>query len=467
MLIASAQGIATRPYWRFEYPDAAEDGRYRPPRSAIRRRAARAAARRDAHPAALRRAGRRLSQRRARFLDRHRRDPQLRARPAAHLLGDLRDRRVRRERVPAGNGRCARPRALDHAMPRRRHRRCASTADPHTERPILRTAPAPLLLLSRLVRDSGFKVVLTGEGADEVFAGYDIFKEAKVRRFCAAQPDSQRRPLLLQAALSLPAGPAGAVAALSRGLLREPGATTLDDPLFSHLPRFRTDAPAPSCSSPRELRAELGGYDALAELRERLPADFAPLASAVAGAIPRDRVSAAGLHPLVAGRSRGMAHAVEGRFPFLDHRVVEFAARIPPRLKLRGLAREAHPAREHDATCCRRQHRQRGPSSPTARRTATSFVRRGRAAAVLDRHVAGRHRSAAGYFDAECGRQAGAEVRAASRRPASATTWRSSASSRRSSGTRPSFRGAEPHRCSATMPYAVWRASYRQGTSTP
>ena len=42
----------------------------------------------------------------------------------------------------------------------------------HAERPILRTAPAPLFLLSNLVRDSGFKVVLTGEGADEILGGY-------------------------------------------------------------------------------------------------------------------------------------------------------------------------------------------------------------------------------------------------------------------------------------------------------
>src|ERR1700751_6436989 len=68
----------------------------------------------------------------------------------------------------------------------------------HGEKPILRTAPAPLLALSDLAHRRGFKVVLTGEGADEVFAGYDIFKEAKLRRFCARQPKSQWRPLLLR-----------------------------------------------------------------------------------------------------------------------------------------------------------------------------------------------------------------------------------------------------------------------------
>lgn len=51
----------------------------------------------------------------------------------------------------------------------------------HAERPLLRAAPAPLYLLSKLVRDSGFKVVVTGEGADEVLAGYDIFG-AKARK---------------------------------------------------------------------------------------------------------------------------------------------------------------------------------------------------------------------------------------------------------------------------------------------
>src|SRR5262245_22617333 len=68
----------------------------------------------------------------------------------------------------------------------------------HAERPILRTAPTPLFALSNLVHGNGYKVVLTGEGADEVFAGYDIFKEGKLRRFCARQPGSRFRPLLFK-----------------------------------------------------------------------------------------------------------------------------------------------------------------------------------------------------------------------------------------------------------------------------
>jgi len=68
----------------------------------------------------------------------------------------------------------------------------------HVERPIIRTAPAPLLRLAGLVRRNGFKVVLTGEGADEIFGGYDLFKEAMIRRFWARQPHSVRRPLLLR-----------------------------------------------------------------------------------------------------------------------------------------------------------------------------------------------------------------------------------------------------------------------------
>jgi asparagine synthase (glutamine-hydrolysing) len=213
----------------------------------------------------------------------------------------------------------------------------------HAERPILRTAPAPLHMLSRLVRDQGFKVVLTGEGADEIFGGYDIFKEAKLRRFCAVQPGSQLRPLLFRRLYPyLPK-----VQAQSAAYLKAFFATDLDrtaDPLFSHLPRFRSTAGAKLFFS-GALTAELAGYDALDDLRAALPVEFGawhPLSQA-------QYLETAYLLPGYILSSQGdrmsMAHAVEGRFPFLDHRVVEAAARIPPGLKLRGLT-EKHILRK-------------------------------------------------------------------------------------------------------------------------
>ena len=72
----------------------------------------------------------------------------------------------------------------------------------HTETPLLRTAPAPMFLLSQLVHVNDLKVVLTGEGADELLGGYDLFKEMAVRRFWAKDPDSKLRPLLLNKTVS-------------------------------------------------------------------------------------------------------------------------------------------------------------------------------------------------------------------------------------------------------------------------
>lgn len=213
----------------------------------------------------------------------------------------------------------------------------------HTERPVLRTSPAPLFALSRLAHDSGFKVVLTGEGADEVFAGYDIFKEAKVRRFCAAQPGSpSRRNMFKQLYPYLPGLKSQSQKYLDAFFASGLGET--DGPLFSHLPRFRTTAGAKMFYS-GAMREALGDYDALADLRERLPADYGrwhPLCQA-------QYLEAAHLLPGYILSSQGdrvaMAHAVEGRFPFLDHRVVEFASRIPPHLKLKVL-REKHILRK-------------------------------------------------------------------------------------------------------------------------
>jgi asparagine synthase (glutamine-hydrolysing) len=236
-----------------------------------------------------------------------------------------------------------------------------------TERPIVRTAPAPLYRLSALVRQHGYKVVLTGEGADEVFAGYDIFKEAKIRRFIAQQPGSTLRPQLLRRLYPyLPRLSAQNPAYLQAFFGSRPD--DINDPLFSHMPRFRTTAAAKIFFS-RELRSSLDGYDALDDLRSSLPPDFTrwhPLHQA-------QYLESAYLLPGYILSSQGdrmaMANAVEGRFPFLDHRVVEMASRIPPKLKMRGL-REKHILREAfmpllpDAIANRTKQPYRAPDAP-------------------------------------------------------------------------------------------------------
>jgi asparagine synthase (glutamine-hydrolysing) len=209
----------------------------------------------------------------------------------------------------------------------------------HAETPILRTAPVPLMLLSQRVRAEGYKVVLTGEGADEVFAGYDLFKEAKIRRFWARAPQSKLRPRALERLYpylkDLKNSPAagGAFTQMFFGA----GMEQVDEPYFAHIPRWTTTRRIWQFFSP-EVRGLLGAWDPYRAYQEWLPC-----ATGRWSALARDQYAEA--HTLLSGyllSSQGdrmaMANSVEGRFPYLDHRVIEFANRLPPRYKLRALA---------------------------------------------------------------------------------------------------------------------------------
>lgn len=205
----------------------------------------------------------------------------------------------------------------------------------HAEQPVLRTAPAPMFLLSRLVRESGFKVVLTGEGADEILGGYDIFKEAKIRRFWARDLSSRWRPLLLKRLYPYMDGIQRQSPAYLQHFFRV-SESDLASPFFSHLPRWELTARLKLLLS-EEVRSELREYNAFDELERALPSAYGawrPFNQA-------EYLEATGLLPGYILSSQGdrmaMAHGLEGRFPFLDHRVVEFAAKLPPNLKMKGL----------------------------------------------------------------------------------------------------------------------------------
>jgi asparagine synthase (glutamine-hydrolysing) len=204
----------------------------------------------------------------------------------------------------------------------------------HSEQVLLRSAPAPFFALSRLVRSHGTKVVLTGEGADEVFLGYDLFKETAVRRFWARQPGSRARPALfarLYPYLSLSKqGPEVLRSFFGLGL-EHPEALE-----FSHQIRWSNSGRVARFLA-HDFVTGLEGFDPVGSLLATVPSEvrqWRPLARAqyleFSTLLSGYLLSAQGDRML-------MSNSVEGRFPFLDHRLIELSARMPDTFKLRGL----------------------------------------------------------------------------------------------------------------------------------
>jgi asparagine synthase (glutamine-hydrolysing) len=205
----------------------------------------------------------------------------------------------------------------------------------HAETPLFRTAPAPLFLLSRRVHDDGIKVVMTGEGADEVLLGYDLFREAAVREFWKRRPESTWRASLFRR-------------------------------LYAYLPQYRNpryfhmvvDFYRPTLSAaPRhfamavrwangraleqyfsdDMKAFARAYNPIDEFERWLPAAYDG-ADSIGQAQYAEVCGLLGNYLLSSqGDRMSLAHGVEGRYPYLDEGFVNFAARLPRRLKLRGM----------------------------------------------------------------------------------------------------------------------------------
>ncbi|MBU6399637.1 MAG: asparagine synthase (glutamine-hydrolyzing), partial [Verrucomicrobia bacterium] len=204
----------------------------------------------------------------------------------------------------------------------------------HVEVPLMRTAPAPMFILSEQVHAHGFKVVLTGEGADEFFAGYDIFKEAKVRRFWARRPESHLRPKLFERLYADVIDPARSPSRFLVGFFRQ-HLLEVGSPTYSHAVRWWNNRRTCRFFDPRVVEA--AGAQADAAARQLLPShvhQWPPLAQAQ---YLEARIFLSQYLLSSQGDRVAMAHSVEGRFPFLDHRLVEFCNRLPEPLKLRGL----------------------------------------------------------------------------------------------------------------------------------
>jgi asparagine synthase (glutamine-hydrolysing) len=205
------------------------------------------------------------------------------------------------------------------------------TAVWHLDEPMTDLSTIPFYLICKKAREH-VTVCLSGEGGDEVLVGYDRFKASKAHSYYSALlPKYIRHKIIGQLVNTLPDQPQkkGAINVLKRfiqgGLLPEDGehmrwqyfgVPQRDQDLFapSILAEISRDPFAPirkhiqTCNSTNRLDREI-----YLDLRFTLPDS-----------------------PLMKVDKMSMAHGLEVRVPFLDHRFVEFCATIPSDLKLNG-----------------------------------------------------------------------------------------------------------------------------------
>lgn len=197
------------------------------------------------------------------------------------------------------------------------------------DEPLADPAPLNVLYISRLARNCGMKVLLSGAGGDDLFSGYRRHRAVLAERYWDWLPHSVRRGL---------AGLAGTLDqrwAWGRRLRKAFDGAALegDERLVNYFAWNRRDDLL-ALYTP-EFRAAVGQAEASAPMLDflaDLPAEMAPLERML---VLEQRFFLAD-HNLTYTDKMSMAAGVEVRVPFLDLELVDFAQRIPISLKQRG-----------------------------------------------------------------------------------------------------------------------------------
>jgi len=230
----------------------------------------------------------------------------------------------------------------------------------HAERPFANAHSVAKFLLSRAVRDSGIKVVLTGEGSDEVFAGYPHFRRDLVLYGRNGIDADERARLLAQLE---------AANQVSKGVLMPMGSSSLESVrrvlgfVPSHLETWSEIGTGLLKVVDDDFLAEFSTRDTYRIMlscldveRQMVGRDPVNQSLYVWGKTILPNYILSNL-----GDRMEMAHSVEGRLPFLDHVVVEEAARMPVSMKIKGMTekyvvREAARSVITDTVYARQKH---------------------------------------------------------------------------------------------------------------
>ncbi|CAO1597023.1 hypothetical protein XANCAGTX0491_000853 [Xanthoria calcicola] len=191
--------------------------------------------------------------------------------------------------------------------------------------------------LSKLTRDSGLKTIISGQGSDEIFGGYDVFLRDFLREPDLAWPnsnlDESTRLQKLQETTMAMATANGSVTKTSHGKQIPPH-------LSSQIPSFAYGVTAPHLSPSPWVIQQFGLLSPQVSLIENMDVRA------------RDLMRTK-WHPLHAAKyvwnktllpnmiltnlsdRTEMSHSVEGRVPFLDHHLIEYVNGLPPSMKIR------------------------------------------------------------------------------------------------------------------------------------
>jgi len=195
----------------------------------------------------------------------------------------------------------------------------------HHDEPFADVSSVPTYMVSKLAREH-VKVVLSGDGGDELFAGYERYLVDRSREKFERIPAFIRRHLLLRASRMLPRSAYGKN--FLRNIALDPGLRYIDSLSFfgearqreMFAPEFRRAMAARNPAAVfKQIYDTPGSHERLDHLlyldsKTYLPGDIMTKV---------DRMS--------------MAHSIEAREPLLDHKLIEFVEGLPASLKLRGM----------------------------------------------------------------------------------------------------------------------------------